>query len=62
MDIMNGTHLCGECVGEVLKDHDNLLISEQFATAIAETVRDSHLHTSKQIFADKYEISTEIHL
>ncbi len=55
-NIMNGKHPCGECIGEILEGNGNPLISEYFATAIAEKVGESHLVALKQIIADKYDM------
>jgi len=55
-DIMNGEHPCGECIGEILDGNGNALISEYFATAIAEKVGENHLVALKQMIADKYDM------
>ncbi len=55
-DIMEGKHPCGECIGEILEGNGNPLISEYFATAIAEKVGENHLVVLKQIIADKYDM------
>lgn len=54
VDIMNGEHPCGECIGEILEGHGNPLIAEYFATAIAEKVGEQHLDTLQKIVAEKY--------
>ena len=56
VDIMNGKHPCGECIGEILEGHGNPLISEYFATAIAEELGSSHLPTLKEIVFEKYDL------
>jgi len=56
VDIMNGNHPCGECIGEILEGNGNPLISEYFATAIAEKIGDNYLLPLKQIIADKYDM------
>ncbi len=56
VDIMNGKHPCGECIGEILEGNGNPLISEYFAIAIAEKVGESHLLSLKKIVADKYDM------
>ena len=58
-DIINGKHPCGECIGEILEGNGNPLISEYFATAIAEEVGSDYLPTLKQIIADKYGVSID---
>ncbi len=58
-DLMNGKHPCGECIGEILEGNGNPLISEYFATAIAEKVGESHLLALKQIVADKYDMPVD---
>ncbi|NOY35917.1 MAG: hypothetical protein GXP44_03335 [bacterium] len=58
-DIMNGKHPCGECIGEILEGNGNPLISEYFASSIAEKVGESHLQTLKQIIAEKYGMPAE---
>ncbi len=58
-DIMNGEHPCGECIGEILEGNGNPLISEYFATAIAEKVGADHLIALKQIVADKYDMPVD---
>jgi len=55
-DIMDGKHPCGECIGEILEGNGNPLISEYFATSIAEEVGEDHLVMLKQIIADKYDM------
>tara|TARA_B100000745_G_scaffold295539_1_gene239767 strand:+ start:5788 stop:6258 length:471 start_codon:yes stop_codon:yes gene_type:complete len=55
-DTMNGKSPCGECIGEILEGNGNPLISEYFATAIAETIGEDYLLTLKQIMADKYDM------
>jgi len=59
VDIMNGKAPCGECIGEILEGKGNSLISEYFATAIAEEVGYGELPALKKIIADKYGISVE---
>jgi hypothetical protein len=59
VDIMNGKHPCGECLGEILEGNGNPLISEYFATAIAEKVGEDHLLALKKIIASKYDMSVE---
>ena len=48
-DIMNGTHPCGECMGEILEGHGNRFIAKYFATAIAEELGEEHLGSIKQV-------------
>ncbi len=55
-DIMEGKHPCGECIGEILEGNGNPLISEYFATSIAEEVGEDYLVMLKQIIADKYDM------
>ena len=62
LDIMNGKHPCGECIGEILEGNGNPLISEYFATAIAEKVGEDYLIALKQIIADKYEMPVDSQL
>ncbi len=57
--IMNGEHPCGECIGEILEGNGNPLISEYFATAIAEELGEEYLSTLKQIIADKYDMPVD---
>ena len=56
VDIMNGKHPCGECIGEILEGKGNALIAEYFATAIAEEVGTKYLSTIQNIITDKYGI------
>ncbi len=58
-DIMNGKHPCGECIGEILEGGGNPLISEYFASAIAEEVGKEYTQTLKQIIAEKYDMPVE---
>jgi hypothetical protein len=59
VDIMNGKHPCGECIGEILEGHGNPLIAEYFATAIAEKVGEQHLPTLKKIVAEQYSLPAD---
>lgn len=56
VDVMNGKHPCGECIGEILEGEGNPLIAEYFATAITEKFGEQHLETVKQIIAEKYDM------
>ena len=56
VDIMNGKHPCGECIGEILEGEGNPLVAEYFATAIAEKFGKQHLDTLQQIINEKYYI------
>ena len=58
-DLMNGKHPCGECIGEILEGNGNPLISEYFATAIAEKIGENYLLALKQIVADKYDMPVD---
>lgn len=58
-DLMVGVHPCGECIGEILEGHGNPLLSEYFATAIAEKVGEQHIDTLKQIIYEKYDMPIE---
>ena len=57
--IMNGKHPCGECIGEILEGEGNPLLSEYFATAIADELGKKYTPTIKQIIADKYNMPIE---
>ena len=59
VDIMNGKHPCGECLGEILEGNGNPLISEYFATAIAEKIGEDYLPALKSIIADKYDMPAD---
>lgn len=54
VDLMNGKHPCGECIGEILEGEGNPLLSEYFATAIAEKLGEEHLDTLKEIIFEQY--------
>jgi len=56
-DIMNGRHPCGECIGEILEGHGNPLLSEYFATAIANET--GHIDAIKEIISEKYDLPVE---
>lgn len=56
IDIYNGKHPCGECIGEILEGEGNPLMAEYFATAIAEKLGEQHLTMLKQIISEKYGI------
>jgi len=58
-DVMNGKHPCGECIGEILEGEGNPLISEYFASSIAEELGQQHLGTLKQIISEKYDMPIE---
>ncbi|MAF13440.1 MAG: hypothetical protein CMI53_00905 [Parcubacteria group bacterium] len=57
VDIVDGRHPCGECIGEILEGHGNPLLAEYFATAITEEVGEQHLKTIQQIISEKYDIA-----
>ncbi len=57
VDVYNGKHPCGECIGEILEGEGNPLMAEYFATAIAEKFGVQHLVTLKQIITEKYDMS-----
>ncbi len=59
IDIYNGKHPCGECIGEILEGEGNPLMAEYFATAIAEKLGEQHLAMLKQIISEKYGIPAE---
>lgn len=59
VDIMNGKHPCGECLGEILEGNGNPLISEYFATAIAEKIGEDYLLPLKNIIASKYDMPVD---
>lgn len=56
-DIMNGTHPCGECIGEILEGHGNKYLSKYFASSIADELGREYLPTIKEIISDKYGVS-----
>jgi len=58
-DLMNGKHPCGECIGEILEGNGNPLISEYFATSIAEKIGENHLLALKRIIAEKYDMPVD---
>lgn len=59
IDVMNGKAPCGECLGEILEWAGNSLISEYFATAIANKLWKQHLETLKQIIFEQYNIPVD---
>ncbi len=59
VDVYNGKHPCGECIGEILEGEGNPLMTEYFATSIAEELGEQHLATLRQIIFEKYNIPVE---
>lgn len=60
-DIKNGSHPCGECIGEILEGHgrkDTELV-RLYAKAIAHKVGEQHTEHLKEIIADMYDISIQ---
>ncbi len=59
VDVYNGKHPCGECIGEILEGAGNPLMAEYFATSIAEELGEQHLNTLRQIISEKYNLPIE---
>lgn len=59
VDVVEGRHPCGECIGEILEGHGNKFLAKYFAKALAEEVGEEHIGTIKEIISQKYEITVE---